>query len=72
MDTAYEAVDSMEGTTDSALLSHWMETVKCPYEGKQTILLALQNIFQRVIRSLIVFVFFYFFLQKMRTNWIHI
>ncbi|XP_012147269.1 uncharacterized protein LOC100876919 isoform X2 [Megachile rotundata] len=28
VDTAYEAVDSIEGTNDSALLAHWLETAK--------------------------------------------
>ncbi|XP_076762870.1 uncharacterized protein LOC143430450 [Xylocopa sonorina] len=32
VDSAYEAVDSMEGTNDSALLNHWWETVKSSYE----------------------------------------
>ncbi|KOC59061.1 hypothetical protein WH47_12654 [Habropoda laboriosa] len=32
VDTAYEAVDSMESTNDSALLTHWWETVKSSYE----------------------------------------
>ncbi|XP_034183059.2 uncharacterized protein LOC117605635 isoform X1 [Osmia lignaria lignaria] len=32
VDTAYEAVDSMEGTGNSALLSHWWEIVKNSYE----------------------------------------
>ena len=33
VDTAYEAVDSMEGSNDSALLALWWETVKGTYEG---------------------------------------
>ncbi|XP_012276298.1 uncharacterized protein LOC105697514 isoform X2 [Orussus abietinus] len=32
VDTAYEAVDSVEGSGDSELLSHWWETVNTPYE----------------------------------------
>ena len=32
VDTAYEAVDSMEGSNDSALLALWWETVKGTYE----------------------------------------
>lgn len=34
MDSAYEAVDSMESTNDSALLTNWWEIVKSSYEGK--------------------------------------
>lgn len=34
MDSAYEAVDSMESTNDSALLINWWEIVKSSYEGK--------------------------------------
>lgn len=36
VDSAYEAVDSMESTNDSALFSHWWEIVKSSYEGKLT------------------------------------
>lgn len=32
VDSAYEAVDSMESANDSALLTHWWETVKSSYE----------------------------------------
>ncbi|KAK9293944.1 hypothetical protein QLX08_011280 [Tetragonisca angustula] len=32
VDSAYEAVDSMESTNDSALFSHWWEIVKSSYE----------------------------------------
>ncbi|XP_076233287.1 uncharacterized protein LOC143178460 isoform X2 [Calliopsis andreniformis] len=32
VDTAYEAVDSIEGSNDSALLTHWWEIVKGTYE----------------------------------------
>ncbi|XP_015434637.1 PREDICTED: uncharacterized protein LOC107190356 [Dufourea novaeangliae] len=32
VDTAYEAVDSMEGSNDTALIAHWLETVKDCYE----------------------------------------
>ncbi|XP_031827986.2 uncharacterized protein LOC116424990 [Nomia melanderi] len=32
VDTAYEAVDSMEGSNDTALIMHWLETVKDSYE----------------------------------------
>lgn len=38
MDSAYEAVDSMESANDSALLTHWWETVKSFYEGKYNVL----------------------------------
>lgn len=34
MDSAYEAVDSMESTNDSALLTNWWEIVKSSCEGK--------------------------------------
>lgn len=34
VDTAYEAVDSSEGTGDSELLEHWWETVNTSYDGK--------------------------------------
>lgn len=34
VDTAYEAVDSIEGNGDSELLTHWWETVNCSYDGK--------------------------------------
>lgn len=32
VDTAYEAVDSMEGSGDSELMAHWRETVNTPYD----------------------------------------
>ncbi|XP_053978448.1 uncharacterized protein LOC128876266 [Hylaeus volcanicus] len=32
VDTAYEAVDSMDGNNDTALLTHWSEITKAPYE----------------------------------------
>ncbi|XP_015606328.1 uncharacterized protein LOC107273044 [Cephus cinctus] len=32
VDTAYEAVDSVEGSGDSELLSHWLDTVNTPYD----------------------------------------
>lgn len=32
VDTAYEAVDSMDGNNDTALLTHWSEIAKAPYE----------------------------------------
>lgn len=38
MDSAYEAVDSMESTNDSALLTNWWEIVKSSYEGNKNII----------------------------------
>ncbi|XP_015118262.1 uncharacterized protein LOC107041948 [Diachasma alloeum] len=32
VDTAYEAVDTVEGSGDSELLAHWWETANCPYD----------------------------------------
>ncbi|XP_033322524.2 uncharacterized protein LOC117218336 [Megalopta genalis] len=32
VDTAYEAVDSIEGSNDTALIGHWLETVNDSYE----------------------------------------
>ncbi|XP_076646057.1 uncharacterized protein LOC143355253 [Halictus rubicundus] len=32
IDTAYEAVDSVEGSNDNALITHWLETVNDSYE----------------------------------------
>lgn len=34
VDTAYEAVDSMDSSNDTTLLSHWWEIVKASDEGK--------------------------------------
>lgn len=35
VDTAYEAVDSMEGSGDSELMAHWWDIVNASYDGKK-------------------------------------
>ena len=37
VDTAYEAVDSVEGSGDSELLAHWWEITNATYDGKFSI-----------------------------------
>lgn len=59
VDTAYEAVESNEGSGDSELLAHWWETVNTPYEeeleeldGKLTMTCAIMDLICEILAGI--------------------